>query len=58
MKRILKCTKCKGYTLKEKCPKCSEKTITVAPPKYSPEDKYGQYRRQIKLPQYKEQGLL
>jgi len=58
MKRILKCKKCNTYTLKDTCEKCNNKTITVAPPKYSPDDKYGKYRREVKLPQYKEQGLL
>ncbi len=32
----------------ENCPKCRKKTIPAKPPKYSPEDKYGEYRRKMK----------
>jgi len=42
---IKKCPKCGAYTLKEKCPKCGADTRTPHPPKFSPEDKYGKYRR-------------
>ena len=48
MKRIRKCPKCGFYTLKMKCPKCNEKTVSAHPPPYSPEDKYGKYRRKLK----------
>jgi len=44
----MKCTKCKVYTLETKCPKCKSETIRPLPPKYSPEDKYGEYRRKYK----------
>ncbi|MBI1971884.1 MAG: nucleolar RNA-binding Nop10p family protein [Candidatus Aenigmarchaeota archaeon] len=33
------------YTLKETCPKCGSKTRSVHPMKFSPEDRYGKYRR-------------
>lgn len=46
-KEILKCQKCGVYTLKKI--HCKKKTITTKPPKYSPEDKYGKYRRKFKL---------
>lgn len=39
------CKNCKTYTLKEICPKCSEKTANPHPPSFSPQDKYGKYRR-------------
>ncbi|MFH1972920.1 MAG: RNA-protein complex protein Nop10 [archaeon] len=52
--KILFCKKCQKYTLKDKCPNCGEKTITSKPAKFSPEDKYGKYRRQYKKQQ---QGL-
>jgi len=42
------CTKCKEYTLKEKCPRCGRKTIENKPPKFSPEDRYAHYRRMTK----------
>ncbi|MDD9952793.1 MAG: ribosome biogenesis protein [Candidatus Woesearchaeota archaeon] len=44
---ILKCPSCKEYGLQEAC-SCGEKRLRVLPPKYSPEDKYGKYRRQYK----------
>lgn len=45
MTKILKCPKCNEYTLKLKCPKCKIKTKNPKPPKYSPEDRYGKWRR-------------
>lgn len=47
--KMKKCKKCLVYTLKEVCPRCGEKTSTPHPPKFSPEDKYGKYRRLMKL---------
>ncbi len=44
---ILKCTTCKSYGLEEKCT-CGSKRERVTPAKYSPEDKYAEYRRQAK----------
>ena len=43
---IKKCSKCKNYTLKEICPKCSEKSKIAHPPKFSleKERKYGKYK--------------
>lgn len=57
MKHIMKC-ECGNYTLKESCPKCNKKTFGPLPPKFSPEDKYGEYRRRVKMDFYKEQGYL
>jgi len=57
-KHILFCQKCKIYTLKDLCPECNSKTIEPKPPKYSPEDKYGKYRRTAKEAEYKEKGYL
>lgn len=48
MKKIMKCLNCKSYTLSEKCPECGAKTVDPKPPKFSPEDKYGEYRRKQK----------
>lgn len=47
-KSIHFCENCKEYTMSDLCPKCNKKTILPKPPKYSPEDKYAQYRRQAK----------
>jgi len=46
--KMKKCIKCNVYTLKDKCPKCGKKTTSPRPPKFSPEDKYGKYRRAAK----------
>jgi H/ACA ribonucleoprotein complex subunit 3 len=47
MLHILKCPNCKSYGLKDKC-SCGAIRAKPKPPKYSPEDKYGNYRRQFK----------
>ena len=46
--QILKCSDCNVYTLKEYCHKCNKKTISPRPAKFSPDDKYGKYRRLFK----------
>ncbi len=46
---ILICEKCHAYTMNKVCPKCNSKTITQKPAKFSIEDKYGKYRRMLKL---------
>jgi len=46
--KIKKCSRCGKYTLKETCPLCGEKTKLAHPPKFSPEDPYGEYRRRLK----------
>ncbi|MBI2672140.1 ribosome biogenesis protein [Candidatus Woesearchaeota archaeon] len=45
-RRILKCVNCGSYTMKEE--HCSKKTINPKPAKYSPEDKYQEYRLKYK----------
>jgi H/ACA ribonucleoprotein complex subunit 3 len=47
MKHILKCPKCSSYGLSENC-SCGHIRIDYKPAKYSPEDKYGKYRREAK----------
>ncbi len=49
MKHIFNCKDCKLYTLKNKCPNCGKTTVSPIPPKYSPDDKYGMYRRKVKF---------
>ncbi len=58
MIHIRKCPKCNIYVLDEKCPICGERTIRPIPPKFSPEDKYGKYRRIIKRKILEEKGWL
>lgn len=53
MNHILKCPKCGSYSLKPKCD-CGGKRAKPKPPKYSPEDKYGEYRRKWKEGQLKD----
>ncbi len=49
MAHLYKCPKCDEYTLSEKyCPKCGSLVTDPRPPKYSPQDKYGAYRRKAK----------
>ncbi|MEF8833061.1 MAG: RNA-protein complex protein Nop10 [Candidatus Thermoplasmatota archaeon] len=48
MEKIKKCLSCDEYMLKEFCGKCGEKTVNPKPPKYSPEDRFGEYRRRQK----------
>ena len=47
MKHILKCTSCRNYTMKEEC-SCGGKAVSAKPAKYSPEDRFGKYRRLAK----------
>lgn len=53
--KIYKCLKCNKYTLKETC---HGKTIRPIPMKYSPEDKYASYRRQLKKEMLINKGIL
>ncbi|MDC7951082.1 RNA-protein complex protein Nop10 [Methanomassiliicoccaceae archaeon COG_1] len=43
--RILRCTGCGRYTLLASCPACGARTARPAPARFSPEDRYGRYRR-------------
>jgi H/ACA ribonucleoprotein complex subunit 3 len=46
--KMRKCLACKIYTFKEKCPKCGAETVSPHPPRFSPQDKYGELRRSAK----------
>jgi H/ACA ribonucleoprotein complex subunit 3 len=48
MSPIMYCQKCKDYTLDTICRKCRNKTILKKPARYSPQDHYGKYRRELK----------
>ncbi|RME54705.1 ribosome biogenesis protein [Candidatus Woesearchaeota archaeon] len=45
---IYYCNKCKEFSMEKICPKCKSVTLSVKPAKYSPEDKWGKYRRMAK----------
>ena len=47
MNHILKCGECGSYGMEAKC-SCGGARAKPKPPRYSPEDKYGHYRRQYK----------
>jgi len=50
-----KCPVCGKYTLKkDKCPACGAKVVVPHPPRFSPEDKYVEYRIKMKA----ESGIL
>ena len=48
MSNLLYCKNCKVYTLDKICSKCKEKTISKKPPRFSPQNHYGEYRRKLK----------
>ena len=49
MKSVMfKCQACHRYTLEPKCPACGEPTMSPMPARFSPQDKYGEYRRAMK----------
>jgi H/ACA ribonucleoprotein complex subunit 3 len=48
MKNLRFCNNCKEYTLELVCKKCKNKSISKYPPRFSPEDRYGKYRRILK----------
>ncbi len=53
MKTLLrKCLKCSRYTLDDVCSVCGSQTGIPIPSKFSPEDKYGEYRRKLKKEQW------
>jgi len=54
---ILKCVKCGKYSMNEGC-SCRGKAVSPRPPKYSPEDAYGEYRRKVKRKGLEEKGML
>ena len=46
---LRKCVQCGAYTLRrDRCPYCGGPVRVPHPPKFSPEDKYGKYRRVIR----------
>ncbi|NCN64481.1 MAG: RNA-protein complex protein Nop10 [Candidatus Altiarchaeum hamiconexum] len=47
--KIFKCPSCGRYTMRYVCNMCNVQTAEAKPPKFSPEDKYGKYRRMAKF---------
>ncbi|MBN1389724.1 MAG: RNA-protein complex protein Nop10 [Candidatus Thermoplasmatota archaeon] len=46
--RILRCNTCGKYTLSDRCRNCGTSTVNTFPPRYSPQDRYGKYRRMFR----------
>ncbi|RQD80226.1 MAG: RNA-protein complex protein Nop10 [Methanocalculus sp. MSAO_Arc2] len=46
--RIRKCPEDGTYTLSQQCRKCGRSTGTVHPARFSPEDRFGPYRRMMR----------
>ena len=55
---IRKCTQCGKYTLSPECKLCGCPTVCPIPPRYSPDDRMGDYRRKAILEEYGENGKL
>jgi H/ACA ribonucleoprotein complex subunit 3 len=45
---LSRCMECSAYSLRAECPKCGGRTMTPHPPRFSPEDRLGKYRRRLK----------
>jgi len=43
-----RCPVCQEYTLADSCPRDGARTLDPRPAKFSPEDPYGKYRRQLR----------
>ncbi|HKZ98495.1 MAG TPA: RNA-protein complex protein Nop10 [Thermoplasmata archaeon] len=49
MRTLLRiCRACARYTLRDACPSCGAATAMPLPARYSPEDRYGKYRRRLR----------
>lgn len=44
-RHIFYCKACDVFTMKERCPQCKGETFSTIPARFSPEDKWGKYRR-------------
>lgn len=47
--KIKKCPKCGIYTLKDNCRICGSATASPHPLRFSPEDRWGEWRRKAKM---------
>ena len=45
---LRRCPVCQEYMLDPVCKRCGAQTSVPVPPRYSPEDRYGEYRRRLK----------
>jgi len=45
---IFHCKSCDMFTISKQCTKCNSITSNPLPPRFSPQDKYGKYRRMLR----------
>jgi H/ACA ribonucleoprotein complex subunit 3 len=50
------CPACGRYSLEEDCPSCGASTRSPIPARFSPDDRYGEYRRTAIIQEYGENG--
>ena len=55
-KHINRCSVCGRYTMKDT--HCNQKVENSRPPKYSPDDQYARYRREVKKKKLIDEGLI
>ncbi|MCL2031877.1 MAG: RNA-protein complex protein Nop10 [Methanomassiliicoccaceae archaeon] len=53
---LRKCASCGKYSLESECPSCGSPAGNPAPAKFSPDDRYGDYRRKAIIEEYGENG--
>ena len=53
---LRRCPDCGRYTLLDQCRSCGRPTVCPVPPRYSPEDRMGEYRRRTIIERYGENG--
>lgn len=53
---LRKCGSCGRYTLDNDCPICGSATVSPMPIRFSPDDRYGEYRRIGLIQEYGENG--
>ncbi|HOT04085.1 MAG TPA: RNA-protein complex protein Nop10 [Methanolinea sp.] len=46
--RLRRCPRDRTYTLQDNCPACGGPTVSAHPARFSPDDRYGKYRREMK----------
>ncbi|NOZ82409.1 MAG: RNA-protein complex protein Nop10 [Euryarchaeota archaeon] len=56
MSRLRYCRECRRYTLQHACATCGAETVSPHPPRFSPEDRYGAYRRKLRKELMEEAG--
>ncbi|MCL2510298.1 MAG: hypothetical protein FWF07_04375 [Methanomassiliicoccaceae archaeon] len=53
---LRRCASCGRYSTKDHCPSCRSATVCPVPAKFSPDDRYGEYRRRSIIKEYGENG--